>query len=189
MKVASSAWTNVLDAPGRAGWTAYAQANPIINSLGASITLSGLAMWTLFAAPYTNYFGPLSILSAPGAVPFLPAFDITSNITIVGGVAGFDFSLDYASDYEIGDNIIIALSNGVSPGSTAAHAPMRVAAAITVTSITGPDLTNQSGTGLADPFQGSRVSGAPFLATAYLIRAQSGIVQLNKRLTIQGTVG
>lgn len=41
----SKAWSGTLTAAERAAWTAFASANPLVNVLGASIIVSGLAMY------------------------------------------------------------------------------------------------------------------------------------------------
>lgn len=41
----AKAWSSILTASQRAAWTFFAAANPIVNNLGASIQLSGLAMF------------------------------------------------------------------------------------------------------------------------------------------------
>lgn len=42
----AKAWSNLLTDTQRAAWTFFAQANPVMNTLGASIILSGLSMYT-----------------------------------------------------------------------------------------------------------------------------------------------
>jgi hypothetical protein len=74
LKVASSSWTNVLTQGQRDGWTAFANANPIPNSLGAFIQLTGLQMWNRFATPYfMQTSDPWADGDPPEVGPFLPA--------------------------------------------------------------------------------------------------------------------
>lgn len=80
--VSSKDWSAVLSSGQRAAWTFFAQANPVINNMGASIQLSGLSMFNrlnqiLKQAGLPTITDPPVNLDVP-AIPVATAFAVDS---------------------------------------------------------------------------------------------------------------
>lgn len=86
----AKAWSQTLTAAQRAAWTFFAQANPSVNVLGASIILSGLSMYqrlnrVLAQIGYATVSDPPADLSVPMLSPaYSAAADSTAQtVTVV----------------------------------------------------------------------------------------------------------
>lgn len=85
----SKAWSGLLTADQRAAWTFFAQANPLVNVLGASIIVSGLAMYNklnqvLSSIGFPNISDPPADLSVPtlAAIDGVVSVSGTQHVTI-----------------------------------------------------------------------------------------------------------
>jgi hypothetical protein len=83
----SKMWSGVLTADQRAAWTLFAQNNPLINVLGASIIVSGIAMFNKLNQRLTQ-IGAAPLLDAPSDLSVDPVAEINGvNYDSVGQTA------------------------------------------------------------------------------------------------------
>jgi hypothetical protein len=174
-KTTSSLWASALTSSQRAGWTAFAQANPVPNKLGAPCILTGLQMFMRFNTPIVTYFASVGIfLSAPSVGTFIPAPNpITAIVTgSTGKITALNVTLPYVP--ATGDYLLISISAPVSIGHTANGTNSRVGAPYT------EGVTPANPTVIAtmdDPFNvsgGVRASGSPYRLSVYYIDETNG---------------
>lgn len=169
-KTTSSLWASALTAAQRAGWTAFAQANPVPNRLGAPCIITGLQMFMRFNTPIVTYFDSVGLfLTAPAAGTFIPAPNpITATVTgATGLITAFDITLPYLP--ATGDYLLWSISQPVSVGHTANGTNQRTGTPYTV-GMTPANPTVIASVG--DPFNaggGIRAAGSPYRLSVYYI--------------------
>lgn len=132
----SKMWTSGLAPTDRTAWTAFAQANPVVNKLGASTILSGLAMFMSLNQVLNNIGGtpitdppPDLTVDTIAAVTGATAVGLTGVIELATAMQAVDADASYYIYATSG------LSAGKTPGTSdyrfiGAYAP--VAAAVVV---------------------------------------------------------
>lgn len=174
-KTTSSLWANALTSAQRAGWIAFALANPVPNRLGAPCIITGLQMFMRFNVPIVTYAASTGlILTAPAAGTFIPAPNpIAATVTgSTGAITLVSITLPYVP--AVGDYILMQISQPVSVGHTANGTNKRMLALYTqgatpvnpVLIATTPDPFNVGG--------GIRAAGSPYSLSAYYIDETAG---------------
>jgi hypothetical protein len=174
-KNTSSLWASALTAAQRAGWTAFAQANPVPNKLGAPCIITGLQMFMRFNTPIVTYAASLGIiLTAPSAGTFIPAPNpITAIVTgSTGAITAINITLPYLP--ATGDYLLLQISEPVSVGHAANGTNKRMLALNTI-GVTPANPTVIATT--PDPFNvggGIRAAGSPYELSCYYIDLTAG---------------
>lgn len=118
-------WTNEIDATQRTAWASYAQATPVVDSLGQQVILSGQQMFIRSATSrlMTGYpiIGTAPTVSGLGNTPQWaadPVVDVSTGL--ITGTLEVDGGL-------IDDKLAIYMSRPVPQSRTPAHEPRRFA--------------------------------------------------------------
>lgn len=167
LSVVSNYYANTCTAAQRGDWQAFANSNPVINSVGNSQKLSALQMFMKVNIPLFQA-GGLSAIQAdsPGAVTLLSALSYGPTLGETAGV----FTLDVLGPgpFAIGDVINFYITTPCSAGRTPVNQPQGLLYSHTLTAVpTVPD--NYTGTA-PDPYAGSRSTGSPWQIRAYWVR-------------------
>lgn len=154
----TNAWWDVLTLAQRAAWEDLAAANPIINQLGQSITLSGLNMYMRYnqlrviAEVAREDDAPLAFVESAADPAFALADADSGGNTIE---ATFDDTLDWC-DVD-GDTMIVFMGKPVSPGRSKFHGPWRTQALIVGDALAPPTSDADLGTPAWNLVAGQRV--------------------------------
>lgn len=140
MGLASVSWTSILTQAQRNGWNAYANATPVIDSLGNTIRLTGLNMYARqavlrIAAGMTPIFTPPE---EPGLTDLTPVTisDVESDSSITGTHSDED---DWAGSAD--GFLAIFASASMSAGKTFFKGPYRYFGKVLGNSVTPPTIT------------------------------------------------
>lgn len=167
LSIVSNYYANTCTSAQRADWQAFANSNPVINSVGNSQKLSALQMFMKVNIPLYQAGGLSAIQpDSPGAVTLLGALGYGPTLAETAGV----FTLDVFGplDFAIGDVINFYITTPCSAGRTPVNQPQALLFSKTLTAVpTVP--ANYTGTA-PDPFAGSRATGSPWQIRAYWVR-------------------
>lgn len=166
--ILSNAWWDVLTAAQRTAWEDLAAANPQTNSLGQSITLSGLNMYMKFnqqrlvADKAREDAAPISFLKS-AADTALTLDDADS------GGQTIEFLFNDGADWVLVDEAAMLFYQGkpVSPGRSRFHGPFRVLGVVDGNSITAP--TSPADFGTPGPLAWTLVAGQKQFCEAVII--------------------
>jgi hypothetical protein len=133
-------WSSSLTADQRAAWTAFAAANPMINRLGASIVISGIAMFMKLTQVLTQLGTAYN--ANPPADLSVPAVAAPTGATAVAATPAITIQTAVQAVVTDASYYIFAtgpLAPGKTPGTSdyrflAAVQPVAMAAAVDVTS-------------------------------------------------------
>lgn len=143
----SAAWKGLTSSQ-RAQWLLLAQANPVPDKLGATITLSGFNCFFAFNAPIFQGFGPSGVVLVPPFIgPYLPApsFGASGNTLAASGT--FHANITCSQNIATGDLLILYISKPISGGKTNNNAAQRLAGAYSLTvSMTPTPIQTETGT-------------------------------------------
>lgn len=110
----AKSWSGVLTQPQRTAWTAFAAANPRVNILGASIILSGIAMFQSLNQVLSQ-IGETNITDPPPDLS-VPALAAPNNLSPTSGAT---MLIDTAAQVVVaGAKYYIFMTRPLSPGTT-----------------------------------------------------------------------
>lgn len=118
----SKAWSQLLTASQRSAWTFFAQANPLRNVLGASIIVSGIAMFQKLNQVLAQVGS--AMITDPPIDLSVPA--LAAPIDLDGNAGGPGLTVNTAAQSVVaGAEYYIFASPPMSPGKTASVSDMR----------------------------------------------------------------
>ena len=123
----SKAWSGTLTPAQRASWTAFAQANPQINTLGASIIISGLAMYNKLNQVLAQIGG--TQLLAPPVDLSVPALAAITGAISASGAGTVELQTD-AQSVEAGAAYYVFATRPMAAGKTATTSDYRFVASV-----------------------------------------------------------
>jgi hypothetical protein len=112
----AKAWSGTLTDAQRSAWTFFAQANPLVNVLGSSIIVSGLAWLTKLNQRLSQVGEPT--ITDPPADTSVPALAATTGFTAASGTPGHLNITTAAQVVVAGAEYYVFATGPLSPGRT-----------------------------------------------------------------------
>lgn len=176
MSTAVAWWTNTLTPTMRTAWNSYAAATPVVDSLGASINLTGQQMFIR-----TQTVRLIADLTQMLVAPTMPGLSNTPQWTADPLVTADDQLISgelIADDGVNGDAAIVYMSRPVNASKTPAHEPRRFAGTANNAALT-PD---------SWPFNDPADIPAPFMvATGQMVRVYALLARLDGRISAEAS--
>jgi hypothetical protein len=177
MAYCDAAWSGTLSQSERNSWILYGQTNPVRNTLGNTVVLSGLQIFLRVNIPLVMALGTSALrLSSPGAVSFLGGITFNSTPTVdagtgVGGDAEVYMYLNIPGGPISGDVFFCYITAPCSNGSTPVHKNQATLIQATVDAVGWS--SNPGFISCTDAFPTNRTSGSPWMIRAYWIRGSN----------------
>ena len=167
LKVASSAYATSTTPSQQAGWTTFAQTNPVVNKIGVSKNLSGIGMFQKVNVGLVNLLGPSAIqLDSPGAVTFLGSLVAGAALALTAGV--FHVDVIGPGAFAIGDILAFFVTTPCPPSRTPVHQPQVLLGFSTLAAV--PTIPNEYTHTYPDPGAATRAVGSAWMIRAYWYR-------------------
>lgn len=170
----TTGWASMLSQTQRNGWTLYGQTNPVTNTLGQSIILSGLQIFCRVNIPLfiAGSYAAMQ-LTSPGSVTLLTPLTVNSATTVdkgttLGGTGNVDFTVNFPGTMYGTDYVFFYITKPCSAGRTPVHQPQLFVYTGLLSGL-GTPATTMTFT-LADAFPLDRASGTPWYIKGYWIR-------------------